>query len=275
MDNAVLLAKATDFLLSCHLNTISDEDAMRPDLVGMQIYDAPIMAVADAADPLFETLREKTVVHPEHMLPGNFLPGARRVVSFFLPFTERVKAANAADIRRPVAEWMHARVEGAQMQAAFGDFLVDALTAEGYHAVVPLVDARFKMLEKYRSNWSERHIAYICGLGTFGLSKGLITAKGVAGRFISVITDCDLAVTQRAYTDVYGYCTRCGLCAKHCPIRCIDTDAHPHLAKAHPPCDKYVTSMKKMPPLGKSRKPRYGCGKCQVATPCQDGIPVQ
>ena len=40
----------------------------------------------------------------------------------------------------------------------------------------------------YASNWSERHVAYVCGLGTFGC-QGLITSKGLAGRFGSIITD--------------------------------------------------------------------------------------
>ena len=36
------------------------------------------------------------------------------------------------------------------------------------------------------STWSERHVAYVSGLGTFGLSGGLITAKGQAVRLGSV-----------------------------------------------------------------------------------------
>lgn len=35
----------------------------------------------------------------------------------------------------------------------------------------------------FGSNWSERHAAYVCGLGTFGLSKGLITDKGMGRTF--------------------------------------------------------------------------------------------
>lgn len=69
------------------------------------------------------------------------------------------------------------------------------------------------------SLWSERHAAYVCGLGTFGLSKGLITKKGIAGRFTSLITDLPLLADERAYTDVYEYCTRygCGLCQVRVP----------------------------------------------------------
>ena len=34
----------------------------------------------------------------------------------------------------------------------------------------------------YFSNWSERHIAYAAGLGTFSLSDGFIIERGIAHR---------------------------------------------------------------------------------------------
>jgi epoxyqueuosine reductase len=40
----------------------------------------------------------------------------------------------------------------------------------------------------YASSWSERHAAYAAGLGTFGLCDGLITARGKAVRFGSIIS---------------------------------------------------------------------------------------
>lgn len=66
--------------------------------------------------------------------------------------------------------------------------------------MIPASDPRFESVTKpdpkrgekwqgvsYTSNWSERHVAFVCGLGTFGLSKGLITEKGIAGRLGSLI----------------------------------------------------------------------------------------
>ena len=35
--------------------------------------------------------------------------------------------------------------------------------------------------------WSERHIGYACGLGSFGLNGGLITNSGVAIRIVSLM----------------------------------------------------------------------------------------
>ena len=87
------------------------------------------------------------------------------------------------------------------------------------------------MLEPYASNWSERHVAYVCGLGTFGLSKGLITERGMAGRFGSIVTDAELAPTPRKYSDPFEYCTKCGACQFRCPAKAIDKSRGPALAK--------------------------------------------
>ena len=82
-------------------------------------------------------------------------------------------------------------------------YLKSELEKEGNRSIIPSLDARFWSKTKFdpesqhpdvsfTSIWSERHIAFICGLGTFGLSRGLITRKGICGRFGSLITDLDL-----------------------------------------------------------------------------------
>ena len=74
---------------------------------------------------------------------------------------------------------------------------------------------------RFTSSWSERHVAFVCGLGTFGLSKGLITEKGICGRFGSVVTTAELPRTERPYTGIYEYCIQCRACARNCPVGAI------------------------------------------------------
>lgn len=38
------------------------------------------------------------------------------------------------------------------------------------------------------SNWSERHAAYVAGLGTFSLNDALITVNGIAHRVGSILS---------------------------------------------------------------------------------------
>lgn len=267
-------SRATAFLLAHPLNFVHAEDALREELVGMQIYDAPVFAVGAADDPLFGALRTEAAVHADYWLPGQWVAGAQSVVSFFAPYTATIRAANAKDADFPADEWLHGRYEGEKLMVTLRTFLRDLLVAEGYAAVAPLHDARYAMLGAYAPNWSERHTGFVCGLGTFGLSKGLITEKGVVGRIGSVITTAQLPPSQRPYQDRYAYCNRCGLCAARCPVGAIDAGRAEDDAKRHPPCDAFLGKVREASSAVDARKPRYGCGKCQVSVPCEDRIPV-
>jgi epoxyqueuosine reductase QueG len=244
---------------------VSETEALRPELAGMNVFDAPIFAAAAADDPMFPLLKDEASVGGHHRMPADWTPDARFVLSVFFPFAKRVRAANAAIAGRwPAAEWLHGRIEGQNHISAISAAAAEALRGAGFSAVAPSVAGDFRS-KGFTSNWSERHIAFVCGLGTFGLSKGLITEKGVAGRFCSVVTNMELGITRRSYTELYGYCISCGLCAKQCPAKAIDSKA----GKAHGPCGAFLDETQKL------FAPRYGCGKCQVDVPCEDRIPAK
>jgi epoxyqueuosine reductase QueG len=117
----------------------------------------------------------------------------------------------------------------------------------------------------FTSNWSERHVAWVSGLGTFGLSRGLITEKGVAGRLGSIVTNLCLEPGSRKYTGLTDYCTFCGACIRKCPAHAISKEN----GKEHQPCSDYLDRMEEM------FSPRYACGKCQAGVPCESRIPVR
>ena len=265
-----LMEEAKKFL-SGPENFVAAEDALRPELAGMRIYEEPIFGVAAADDPLFLELRRPEVVHAEEMLPCDWVPGAKSVVSFFLPFTEQVADSNAQGAAVS-DEWLHARIEGQLAMNALGARLRKLLEDAGFAAAFPTTDARFKMLAPYASNWSERHVAYVCGLGTFGLSKGLITERGMAGRFGSIVTEAEFTPTPRKYGDPFEYCTKCGACQFRCPAKAIDKSRGAALAKDQKLCGDYLNATTR-PPHGQNARARYGCGKCQVHVPCSRCIP--
>lgn len=231
-----------------------------PELGGMRIFESPLVGVADAADPLFATLKAPAAVGPQHLSPAEWLPGARAAVVCFLPFTLTVRAANRTP-GLPAAEWLYGRIEGEAFNVTLRRHLAALLSAGGHLALAPVLDERFAITER-RSNWSERHAAYIAGLGTLSLNCSLITARGAAGRIGSLITTYPLAPTPRPYGDTHEYCTRCGACIDRCPPAAIDASG-----KSHPLCSDYVDAMMER------FRPRYGCGKCQTAVPCEDRIP--
>lgn len=69
-----------------------------------------------------------------------------------------------------------------------------------------------------RSKWSQRHVAYVCGHGTFGLNNMLISDRGCVGRYYSIITalpiETDPVVTEERC--LYKRNGGCKLCVKRC-----------------------------------------------------------
>lgn len=264
-----MLQKLTDYVLSAPENRVQADYALSPELVGLPLYDAPLLAVGDAADPLFEQLKARSAVGEWFCTPEQWLPGAKRVISLFLPFSQEVKCSNY-DGADPSPMWLHSRIEGQSFLTQVIQFLCAELEKEGYAAVVPATHPMFRAVENasepggpaFTSSWSERHVAFVCGMGTFGLNRGLITEKGMAGRFASLVTTAELPVTPRAYTDLYEYCTQCGACIRRCPAAAITREG-----KSHEPCAEFIRDTKQR------FAPRYGCGKCQVKVPCMDKIP--
>ena len=258
-------------------NYIDESTALLPDLIGMQIFEKPIFGISNAFDPLYRDLKKKEIVGPWHKLPGEFLKGSTRVISLFFPYTEQVKAAQRTAISDTTPEWLHGRIEGQTAMIAFAKQLCELMKQHGFLACIPGTESGFQVVINGRgisgypeisettfgSTWSERHVAFISGLGTFGLSRGLITEKGMAGRFSSIVTDMLLPITERTYKMYDEWCTKCGMCAKRCPVNAID----PKTGKDHIPCGKRINESKIQ------YAPRYGCGHCQTGVPCESRRP--
>lgn len=242
-----------DYWLSSPLNVVKE-------LNSLKIFDEPLIGVAAAGDSLFDSLKEQSAVGPQHMSPNEWLSSAAVVVSYFLPFTEEVRKANRT-MGLPAREWLYGRIEGEQFNNALREFLVGYFSNNGYEAIAPALNERFKVVNR-RSNWSERHIAYIAGLGTFSLSCSLITKSGSAGRLGSIIVNAPLEATTRYYTEKDENCSKCGACIMRCPPLAIT-----ERGKDHEVCSGFLDRV-----LARYQ-PRYGCGKCQTGVPCESSIP--
>ncbi|MGI6252485.1 MAG: 4Fe-4S binding protein [Aminivibrio sp.] len=280
MEKNEVMGFIEDYRQTSGWNRVSAEKALRADLAGLEMFDSAIGGVAAADDPGFLGLKDPDIVGPHHLLPGEWLEGARSVFSFFLPFSPLVRKSNIGG-DDPSCEWLHARIEGQDFINRLCRALVEWLEEKGWRAISPAVDPKFAFCYRensvfmdeqglpypvtFTSNWSERHAAFICGLGTFGLSKGFITEKGMAGRFGSVITEAPLEPDNVIPDDIWGNCHRCGKCALLCPVDAISLEK----GKDHALCSDYVRLM------GRKYSPRYGCGKCQTGVPCEFEIPAK
>ncbi|MEW5783940.1 MAG: epoxyqueuosine reductase [Bacillota bacterium] len=235
------------------------------------IFETPLVAFAAAEDPLFERLRQKEAVGPGHRTPAVWLPNARTVISYSLPISSEIIETNYAGVSSS-EEWLYARFHGEDFNNRLRNVITAALRAEGYDSIAPLLSPAYAVADM-KSNWSERHAAFIAGLGTFGLNRGIITEKGLAGRIGSVITTLELEPTVRPYIEIYEYCpwfsgNTCGACIKRCPSGALST-AGKDLAR----CNDFLKITE-----GKQIRARYGfpfspCSKCFVNVPCQKRIP--
>ena len=273
MDKAHFEKALIDYILASPENRVKKEAALRPNLEGMQIFDEPLFGYASSGDSLFTEAKKPDVIGEHFVAPEEWLPEAKTVIAVFLPFTEQVRTANRVNMAWPSEEWLHARIEGQAFQLTICRHAEELLKKEGFAALAPMLDSRFSGSSPitqnkneqayYTSNWSERHAAFAAGLGTFGLSKGLITRKGVAGRFLSVITSACFEPDKRSYNGIYDYCNFCGACIRNCPAGAISKEH----GKLHPPCCDFLNSTKE------KYVSYYGCGKCQVKVPCENRAP--
>ena len=153
------------------------------------------------------------------------------MISWALSPTEATKAENRRQTQLPSERWARARIYGQSGNRALHRALVAALAQKGHSAVAPALlpqhGERQSPDQGRSSNWSERHVAYTSGLGTFGLSGGLITSLGQAVRLGSVIVQAQIPPTERPYSGPFDYCLYfdggdCTACADRCPVGSMD-----------------------------------------------------
>lgn len=253
---------------------------------GEKAWDEPLVRVAAGDDPLFAQI--KFDIGPFYWLPEEAYalafpddPVAAKdlsVVSWALPQTDATLADQREAMTLPAERWARSRDFGEKFNCALRLHVAGTLTEAGFSAVAPerLAGFDYRQSETFgiASNWSERHTAYIAGLGTFGLSDGLITERGKAARFGSVVVRRQLPVDERSYAGHQDWCLwyaegRCGICIRRCPPKAISPAGHDKSK-----CFDYireVTAPHAQSTYGTEATP---CGLCQVGIPCMRKNPM-
>lgn len=228
---------------------------------GLQhIWKRPIVRFADAADPGFEALRR--TVTPAHHLPADYLPDARTVISYFLPFTEELADGNLPGANASPA-WARAYLDTNRMAVSINEALIGYICSLGCNAAQP-ADAGMISPDNPRSRWSQRHVAHIAGHGAFGLNNMLISDAGCVGRYFSIVTDMpldpdDIVLQERC---LYKRDGSCGLCIERCAAQALTYDGFDRFK-----CLERCMENDAIYPGADV------CGKCIVALPCSHGIP--
>jgi epoxyqueuosine reductase QueG len=278
LDPQILLRELYD----ADLGNRFDDPAVGP------LFDPPLVGVAAADDPWFA--RFKRIIGDFHWTPQEALElvapektRARSVISWCLPVVEAARVANRRETHLPSRSWAYVRTFGEEFVTRLRHGMESRLRETGFAALAPAVapqcDVKVRAPAGLSSRWSERHIAFVAGLGTFGLSGGLITRRGIAHRLGSVVTDGEISPTPRPYgDDPFAWCLKlsrgtCGACIRRCPAGSIGETIH---ARDKNRCHEHAYDLV-------SRQGRelfswqgvYGCGLCQTGVPCEERAPTE
>lgn len=279
LSNAYIENWLHDYMSDPQKNTMKELPGPAFDLpsVGFSRADDPLYAFYQQhIDPDFyrrpEQWMESVYGHP-------FDPARVSVISWVLPQTADTRAKSKASTDCPTMEWQMVRVHGEECNRNMAKALEEHLVSLGCEAVAPMCSPDFSWNKSETftlvSNWSERHTAFISGLGTFGLCDGLISHRGKAARYGSVIVHHPLDATKRPYSRYNEYCLAqkgCTACIDRCPAGAITLEGGHDKVK----CQAYHKEF-----IAPICHERYGydgysvCGLCQTGVPCECGIPGQ
>ncbi len=218
------------------------------------IWKEPIIKYADAKNPMFQQFNQ--IVTEHHYIPEDFLPGATNVLSYFLPFQDEVAKSNVGG-KESSALWANAYLITNKLAIHLNEHLTKMIHQLGYLAAIPTNIGFSK--EELMSRWSQRHIAYLAGHGTFGLNNMLISEKGCAGRYFSIVTTLPVELDSIIKEErcLYKRTGTCKACVKKCPTGALTENGF----------DRFLCYT-----MCLENKKKYDhadvCGKCVVGLPC-------
>ena len=259
------------------------------------IFDEPLVGFADGDDPIFQEYQKETIIGAFHSNPREILekhiqqttgggqkPANISMISYILPVTHKTRLTLRQETQVVSVRWNHTRWLGQDLINELSLYLVSLLEKLGYQAIAPELSSFYERLERptgILSNWSQRHMAYAAGLGTFSLSDGFISQKGIAIRCGSVVCDATITPTPRLYKDHLSNClfyrgSSCQRCIERCPAQAINEKGHDKKK-----CRDFLMIEQRtlLKQLGRSEQGYMGkylaCGMCQTKVPCEAGIP--
>lgn len=267
-----------------------------PSFDNAPIFDEPLIGFADGDDVIFQKYKSQGIIREFHLTPREVLekyiqqkgdgagkmPASISVISYILPITYKTRHSLRQETKVTSVRWNHTRWQGQPLINELSQYLVSLLKNLGCQAIAPEQSDFFKRTElpgELTSNWSQRHIAYAAGLGTFSLSDGFITPRGLAMRCGSVVCDVMLTPTPRLYETHLANCLffrggLCQRCIERCPAGAISQKGHDKKK-----CQDFIDNeqVKLLKELAREDQgylgPGLACGLCQTNVPCEDRIP--
>lgn len=260
--------------------TISESSApffFRDD--GERLFLAPQYGCRRGDDPLFEKL---SGIVPGHLMPREVLSAKQNVpadspcsvLSLVFPLNRKTARENGAEKTAPSKSWQESRKNWDPLIELVESTVLPYFADRGVPAV--RADALEDGWDNNRDTsfcWSERHVAWACGLGSFGLHGALITEYGAAHRLMSFITACEFNQYATVENDPFAACLwhnnkTCGSCMNRCPAGAVTEQGRDNTK-----CCAYLDELKGKE--GYAYGEMSACGLCMTGVPCAIKNPVE
>jgi len=207
------------------------------------------------------------VVGPTHALPTDLLKEAVTVVAFVIPFTKALAATNKRG-KEASREWAVAYLRTNRLIRDVSAHMKTFLEDQGFPTHIIPATHNFDP-KRLISDWSHRHVAFVAGLGRFGLNNMFITERGCCGRIGSFITAAPAEPDPRRDEEACLF-KHDGTC-RRCVERCVNDALRPDDFDRHRCYEMCLINEAHYAPLGQADV----CGKCVVAVPCSHTDPAK
>ncbi len=244
---------------------------------GDAIYRGVIGRAQRADNPAFARVAEQI---PGHWSPAAAFaagdtgptPATLSVVSLAFLMNTRSVEENAAARDYPARSWYETRKQWNAFHPETARRTIAWLAGRGVRAVCPPFATSYwesmGIDRPHGSAWSERHVGWACGLGTFGLQGAFITDEGVCLRLMSFVVAAPFTAYGEPDPDPFGGCLQahgetCGICADRCPSGGVTRQGRNIAA-----CRATVGARNGAHARTALHIDAYACGLCMTATPC-------
>jgi len=224
----------------------------------------PLLVTAKI-DNRFHALPE--IAAEGHMLPWELMPTAKSLIVFFLPFIKELVDENTPG-KFPCRNWGLAYESTNSLIGFLSDRIKNYLEVQGYLSELTPATHNFDEV-RLVSRWSHKHLAYLSGLGSFGVNAQMITPVGCAGRLGSLVTEAELGDNPMVGSEelcLHKRGEECLQCVKRCPVSAVSEEGTGIDRKR---CwDRLNFNQKNTEALADLQESTHVCAKCAVGLPC-------
>ncbi len=226
-----------------------------------EIWRKPIVGFCSA---------ESTEILPKivknHFTAEDILPHAKSVIVYFIPFTKRVVESNVEG-EKPSKLWAYAYIKTNDLIKSINNLLSKKLENVGFKCVT--IEPTHNFDERtLMSRWSHKHLAYLAGIGTFGIHTMIITEKGCCGRLGSLITTAEFKWGEPLKEELCLY--KRGYSCTSCVERCHSGALNPNGLDRRR-CYEVLLKNAELFDFGFADV----CGKCACGVPCSLRSPIK